>query len=53
MDILKEQNTGHLKLVKQIDQVYEQAEAVDFYHCENATIMFEKLIENMPQEVWL
>lgn len=53
MDILKEQNTGHLKLVKQIDQVYEQAEAVDFYHCENSTIMFEKLIENMPQEVWL
>ena len=53
MDILKEQNTGHLKLVKQIDQVYEQAEAVDFYHCENATIMFEKLIENMPQDVWL
>lgn len=53
MDILKEQNTGNLKLVKQIDQVYEQAESVGFYPYSDIAKTYEKLLETMPQEAWL
>lgn len=56
IDILNDQNTGYLKMVKQIEQTYERAEkeTIGFaYNYGKATEELEKLAETMPQEAWL
>lgn len=56
MDILHDQNTGYLKMVKQIEQTYERAEKETrgfVYNWGKATEELERLAETMPQEAWL
>ncbi len=57
MDILRDFNTGHLQMVDQIEKLYEKAnEATDGFMWRNYAPELDeldKLIENIPQEVWL
>lgn len=56
MDILKDENTGYLQVVKQIEEYYEKAneETMGFQWSYGKTLdEFEKLIRNMPQEAWI
>lgn len=53
MDILRDQNTGYLQLVKQIEAVYEKANESEFYDWDSAMREFDQLIKNMPQEAWI
>ena len=53
MDILRDQNTGYLQMVKQIEEAYEKANQYDFYDYNQATKDLDNLIDCMPQEVWL
>lgn len=58
MDILRDQNTGYLQMVKQIEEVYEKAneETEGFkwtYGCRPSLNEFDRLIDNMPQEAWI
>lgn len=53
IDILKDQNTGYLKVIKQIEELYEKANANDFYSWYPETREFDKLISQIPQETWL
>lgn len=56
IDILREQNTGYLQMVKQIDEVYEKAEkaSLGFHYnfCEEIREL-DRILENMPQEAWI
>ena len=56
MDILREQNTGYLQMVKQIEEVYEKAnEESDgflYKYCK-AVKELDRILENMPQEAWI
>ncbi len=56
MDILKDQNTGHLQMVKQIEELYEKAEKESFgFHyqwCKTA-MQLDRFLDNLPQEAWL
>lgn len=59
MDILRDQNTGYLQMVKQIEDVYEKADKETegfkwiFTGKRSALIELDRLIENMPQEAWI
>lgn len=54
MDILKDENTGYIQMVKQIEAAYEKADRDDFYggsgpHAKE----FDRLLSCMPQEAWI
>lgn len=53
MDILRDQNTGYLQMVKQIETVYAKANEDNFYSWYQSTKDLERLINCMPQEAWL
>ena len=56
MDILHNQNTGYLQMVKQIDEVYEKAneESHGFrYEWSESVRELDRVLNNLPQEAWL
>ncbi len=56
MDILRDQNTGYLQMVKQIEDVYERAEKDSSgfrFPFEKAVNELDRILENMPQEAWI
>lgn len=56
MDILRDQNTGYLQMVKQIEEVYEKADKESFgfrYKFCKEVIELDRILENMPQEAWI
>ena len=57
MDILRDENTGYLKIVKQIEELYEKSdkETEGFRYSWNESTLkkLDRLLENMPQEAWI
>lgn len=57
MDILRDENTGYIKMVKQIEELYEKSneETEGFKYCWRGDTLknYDRLIENMPQEAWI
>lgn len=53
MDILRDQNTGYLQMVKEIEKAYVDTEKEKFYRYAPETRHFEKIIECLPQEAWI
>ena len=58
MDILRDENTGYLKMIKQMEELYEKAdeetEGFKWTHgAAGALGEFNRLLENMPQEAWI
>ena len=53
LDILKDENTGYLQMVKQIEEKYEVAEKDHFYSWYDSTNELDALLECMPQQAWV
>ena len=53
MDILRDQNTGYLQMVKQIEELYEKCEQDDFRDWGKPWRQMESLIAALPDEAWL
>lgn len=58
MDILRDQNTGYLQMVKQIEDLYEKAnkETHGFkwvYGKKPLLKELNRLLDSMPQEAWI
>lgn len=53
LDILKDENTGYLKMVKQLEELYDRAAKEHFYKYGEATQQFDRATESMPPEAWL
>lgn len=56
MDILRDQNTGYLQMVKQIEEVYEKAEKESCGFCYKwgkEVKELDRILDNMPQEAWI
>lgn len=53
MDILRDQNTGYLQMVKQIEGVYEKAEKEGFHKWNKTTMELDRILNNLPQEAWI
>lgn len=53
MDILRDQNTGYLQVVKEIEETYREADKDCFRPWGESTKKLERLLESMPQEAWI
>jgi len=56
LDILHDQNTGYLQMVKQVEEVYEKAEKESLgfrYNSGKGIEEMNRILENMPQEAWI
>ena len=54
-DILRDANTGHLKLIRRIDELYGEAEeeSLGFKWNTEKTRRLDAMFEDLPQEAWL
>lgn len=53
MDILRDQNTGYLQMVKEIEELYSKAEQEEFRDWEPNTKKLENYLNSLPQEAWI
>lgn len=55
MDILKDQNTGYLQMVEQINEVYTKAEeeSYGFKYWTKEVKELDRILDNLPQEAWI
>ena len=53
MDILRNENTSLLKQIKEIDRLYKEAEEDHFNPWSDATRSFDRMLEAIPDRVWL
>ena len=53
LDILRDENTGYLQMVKQIDELYKEAAKDNFYEWAESTRKFNKMLESLPERAWL
>ena len=55
MDILKDQNSGYLQMVEQINEVYTKAEEEShgFKYWAKEVKELDRILENLPQEAWI
>lgn len=52
-DILKDENTSILQIIKDIELAYREAETEKFYEYGSKTRHFEQLISQLPERTWL
>lgn len=52
-DILRDENTGYLQILKEIENLYEAAEKEKFCQWGEATRKFDTMLEALPQRAWL
>lgn len=53
LDILRDENTGYLQMVKQIDELYSAAEKEDFWEWKESTRKFNAMLDNLPARAWI
>ena len=53
MDILKDENHCVLKIIKEIESAYEDANKDEFCWCEKSTKRFDRLVESLPEKFWI
>lgn len=53
IDIFKDENNSILQTVKEIEEYYEKANIRDFHEYEEETRQFERLIEQLPDRIWI
>ncbi len=53
MDILRDQNTGYLQMIKQIEELYEKANEREFYDWYPESKDFNRMVDCLPQEAWI
>jgi hypothetical protein len=52
-DILRDDNTSFLKVIKEIETAYEKADEEDFNSYSKQVQTFDRLIADLPERVWL
>lgn len=53
MDILKDENHCVLKIIKEIESAYEDANKDEFCWREKSTKRFDRLVESLPEKFWI
>ena len=53
LDILRDENTGYLQIVKQIEGTYERANSDGFYCWKESTKELDRLVDCMPALAWI
>ncbi len=52
-DILRDENTSILQIIKEIEAAYEAANSDEFYEYSKSTKDFERLIKELPDKIWV
>lgn len=52
-DILRNQNTSLLDTIKEIEKLYNAAEAEEFHWSSSETKQFDRLLGTLPEDVWI
>lgn len=52
-DILRDENTSLLQIIKEIDAAYKDADEAGFYPWDDKTKRFDRLLASLPQRTWL
>ncbi len=52
-DILRDENTSLLQIIKEVDRSYEKAAEVGFYSWKKEVQNFDRLLENLPERAWI
>ena len=53
MDILRDENTKYLEVIKRINELYNRANADDMFEYYDSWRDFDDLVNQMPSTVWL
>lgn len=57
LDILRDQNTGYLQMVRQIEELYDKADGdtdgFEYTWKSDAYRDLDRILDNMPQEAWI
>lgn len=53
MDVLRDENTSLLKLIKEIDEAYDAAEEVGFNSWYAEARRFDQLVRELPERMWI
>lgn len=53
LDILRDENTAHLKVARQIEEIYEKANEDHFREWADSTKELDRLVRTIPNEVWM
>ena len=51
--VLRDENTSYLKVIKEIDEAYENAAKAHFLEYEKETQRFDRLLSNLPDRAWI
>ena len=52
-DILRDENTSLLQIIKEIDTAYKDADEAEFREWDDKTKKFDRLLSSLPQRTWL
>ena len=52
-DILRDENTSMLKIIHEIENLYEESYADDFYSRIDSTKKFNRLLNTLPDRIWV
>ncbi len=52
-DILRDENTSILQIIREIETAYEAANSDGFYEYDKSTKDFERLINELPDKIWV
>lgn len=53
LDILRDENTSFLTIIKDIEKTYLEANAEEFYSNGRATMELDRLIQTIPDKIWV
>lgn len=53
LDVLRDENTSYLKVIKEISDAYEKAAEGNFHVWNEETRKFDQLLSNLPDRAWI
>ena len=53
LDVLRDENTGYLQMVKRVEELYNELDADAYYKYGIAYQNFDNFTNNLPQDAWL
>lgn len=53
LDLLRGENVSVIHLVRNIEEAYEKAADVKFFKYDKVTVIFDELVKQLPDKVWL
>lgn len=53
LDIIRDENMSVIKTIKEVEEAYENAQKAGFSRLDESFRIFEKLIQELPEKIWI